>query len=413
MRNWVRAGCAMALAVICAFNAAWAAPQRITSAEELKQALRSAVPGTVLELAPGRYGALVIRDFNVGGQITLRSARSNARATFSTMVLDKVHNITLENLTFDYDFSTDDKIYDRPFQIVRSTDVRVENSLFDGDLAHSRSPVDDGFPTGIGLGVRSSTNIVLQNNEVRKFYRGIAVRETKNALVVGNDVHSLRMDGITFAQVQNVQILNNHIHDFLRSLKSEDHSDMIQFWTTGTKTATRNITIKNNILNSGKGWFTQSIFMRNELVDLGQEGANMFYRNITIENNMILNAHLHGITVGETNGLKIRNNTIVRNPRSEGADDNPDLWTPRIGVAKTSRNVEITRNIVAYIVGQGAQPSWQVKENLIVQDRARMKAGFYGQVFGTAAIRAPTKTQSFLPKSGGVLLGRNIGFQPP
>ena len=43
--------------------------------------------------------------------------------------------------------------------------------------------------------------------------------------------------------------------------------------------------------------------MRNEMVDQGKAGLEMYYQNITIENNVIYNAQTHGITVGETTGL--------------------------------------------------------------------------------------------------------------
>lgn len=64
-----------------------------------------------------------------------------------------------------------------------------------------------------------------------------------------------------------------------------------------------NIVIPGNILNSGAGVWNQSIFMRNEKVDTQDPGPEMFYRDIVIEENVILNAHQHGITVGETDGL--------------------------------------------------------------------------------------------------------------
>ena len=63
----------------------------------------------------------------------------------------------------------------------------------------------------------------------------------------------------------------------------------------------------------GKKW-TQSIFMRNEVVDQGLAGANMYYQNVLIENNIIYNAHTHGITVGETIGLTIDHNTALTEP---------------------------------------------------------------------------------------------------
>ena len=88
---------------------------------------------------------------------------------------------------------------------------------------------------------------------------------------------------------------------------------MIQFWTNGTTSPSTNITISENFLDSGNGEWTQSIFMRNEAVDSQGAGTEMFYQNVLIENNVIYNAHTHGITVGEADGLIIRNNTILQN----------------------------------------------------------------------------------------------------
>ena len=67
--------------------------------------------------------------------------------------------------------------------------------------------------------------------------------------------------------------------------------------------------------------------MRNEMVDTGGAGDEMFYRNITIEDNVIYNAQVHGITVGETHGLTIKNNTILRN---QASGDDKLVHVPRI-----------------------------------------------------------------------------------
>ena len=148
------------------------------------------------------------------------------------------------------------------------------------------------------------------------------VSDSNGITVQSNDVHDIRMDGMNFAQVESVLIADNHIYDFRRSLDSKDHADMIRFWTNGMTAPSRDIVIRDNILNSGQGAYTQSIFMRNDLVDRGLAGREMFNDGVTIVDDVIINAHLHGITVGETDGLRIQNNTVVRNARSEGEQEN-------------------------------------------------------------------------------------------
>ena len=237
----------------------------------------------------------------------------------------------------------------------------------------------------------------------------MVVNDSQNVTVQDNDIHGMRSDGLNFAQVTDAAILRNQIHDFRTADSTGDHADMIQFWTNGTSAPTRNVTIADNVLNAGAGRYTQSIFMRNDLVDRGLAGPEMFYRNITITGNVIINAHRHGITIGEADGLRIANNTVVQNAGAAGQTPNKSVWIPRITVAPASRNVTIARNVTSAVTGPAAQPDWSVTANLLVQNTARMQAGFYGQVFAPGVLQDPSRIQSFAPRPGGMLDGTGIG----
>ena len=222
-------------------------------------------------------------------------------------------------------------------------------------------------------------------------------------------MHSIRSDGINFYQVTNLLVAENYLHDFIRSLGSADHPDMIQFWTTNTTSPSENVTIRDNVLNSGTGGYTQSIFMRNELVDQGRAGLPMFYRNITIAGNVIINAHLHGITLGESDGVIIRNNTLIRNAISAGDEQNYQLVTPRINVASAARNVVIERNVIPDIAGFDGQSDWTVTDNFIIQDRERLRSGFYATVFANPFAGDIRDLSSFAYLPGGPLDGAGLG----
>jgi hypothetical protein len=291
---------------------------QLSPGDDVGAALHSATAGTVVELAGGIYGALSARRISgaVGQSITLRSADPANPARFSEMDLREANHLVLDGLLFDYTYSPADKSNLRAFQVFTSRDVVIRNSSFDGDLAPAESPEEQAYPTGFGLAIISSAEVRLENSNIHDFYRGLLVSDSVDINVIGNDIHSIRMDGMNFAQVERVLIENNVIHDFKRALDSPDHADMIQFWTNQTKRPSVDITIRNNVLNSGLGWYTQSIFMRNEEVDQGRSGREMFYRNVTIEGNVIVNAHLHGVSIGEVDGLIISKNTILHNARS-------------------------------------------------------------------------------------------------
>jgi len=387
------------------------ATEVISSSAELQSGLTEAAPGAVLRLAGGDYGSLEFsgRLGTAGAPVTLRAADPTNRPRFSGMTLRKVENLVIDGLVFDYDFQLGDKIHNRPFQIIGARNVTVRNSLFDGDVASGVSSVDDGFGYGFALTIRDSADIRVENNEINGFYCGVTFNGIRGLLVAGNDVHSMRMDGLKFAQVTDVVIKDNYIHDFNRSKSSADHADMIQFWTAETTQPSRNITIRDNILNSGTGWYTQSIFMRNDMVDKGKAGPEMFYRDITIENNVIVNAHANGITVGETNGLTIRNNTLIRNRLSQGTKQKDENWIPKIRVSQRADAVTIRSNVVGKIMGYKLQPGWNVSDNVLIQDNNPAGAGYYDRLFVNARTGDPHDLASFAYRAGSQLDDSALG----
>jgi hypothetical protein len=379
--------------------------------DDLGAALASASAGSVLELSGGDYGAFDVRKVSgsVGQPITVRSADPAKPARFSEMDLREVNHVVLDGLLFDYAYSPADKSNLRSFQIFASRDLTIRNSTFDGDLAPADSPDEDAYPTGFGLSVTSSAEIKIEHNAIHDFYRGLIVTDSVDVDIVNNDLYAIRMDGMNFAQVERVMIENNVIHDFKRAVDSADHADMIQFWTTQTERPSLDIIIRNNVLNSGGGWYTQSIFMRNEEVDRGRAGREMFYKNVTIEGNVIINAHRHGITVGETEGLTIRQNTILHNARSDGKGINYNSWIPKIGVSQGSRNVDIQNNVVLGVSGYEDQPDWIVNNNVEAQDRSDKRPNFYNNLFVAAQSGDPRDLESFKYLSSGPLANVGIG----
>lgn len=381
----------------------------------LDRALAAAAPGDVLLLQGGDYDVLSLRDldFPPGRPVTLRSADPADRARFGKLFVHMSRGLVIEGVDFTYVFAPEDPSWFRPFQVADSRDIRLVGNRFFGDVAHGLGPVDDGFPTGIGFAIRGSERVEAQSNLIVGFGVGLVVSESSAITVRGNELTGMRRDGMNFSEVQQVLIEANHVHDFNRSLTSDDHPDMIQFWTTNARSPTRDITIRGNLLSSGQGGWSQSVFMRNEMVDTGAAGEEMFYRNITIENNFILNAHTHGITVGEVEGLRIVNNTLLHNPLSDGPQDNPPLWRPQIRITPVARDVEIARNVTAAISGPAGQSDWRVADNLLVQDLSRLQPGFIGTVFAPEALREPWRPSAWIPLAGGPLDGTGIGAPVP
>ena len=353
----------------------------VSSSEELYEALANAQGGDEIQLASGDYGDLTLDsksgfDITFDAEVTITSQDASAPATFSSMTLNGVSNLTFDNVIFDYTFQAGDESFTSPFEVLNSSYVEITNSLFDGDVASGVSEIDDGYGIGVGLFVRGSDNITMSDNESVAWHRAAVFTESTNLTVSGNDIHSIRSDGLNFSEVQGVLIEDNYIHDFMGAPDSADHMDMIQFWTNGTDQASTDIVIRNNTLDVGDGTITQSIFMRNDQVDQGYAGEELFYQNVLIEGNTIINGHTHGITIGETDGLTIQNNTIL----SIDPSDDRYFGAPAINMAPDSKSVVIKQNAVAAI-NDADGSEFTVSNNAFIQNSDPNGVGYYADIF--------------------------------
>lgn len=381
---------------------------QVSSLKALYAALSSAKGGETIELAGGNYGSMQLAaksGFNITfpSNVTITSADPGNPAVFSGLDIRGASNLTFDSVVFDYTFTQNDKIYARPFSVSGGENITIRNSTFDGDVAKGVSAVDDGYGFAIGLSVRGTTGITLEGNESYNFHRGMVITESADVTVTGNEVHSIRSDGMNFAKISGALIEGNYIHNFRGSPNSADHCDMIQFWTNGTDVPSSDITIRGNVLDIGVGTPTQSIFMRNDMVDRGLAGTEMFYRNITIEENVIVNAHMHGITVGGTAGLTIRQNSVLHadGANQDGLDASVEI--PRISVAVTSTNVAIIGNITSAVSGMNGQSDWTMKQNAFVQDQNPLEPGYYGDVFVTSSLTTKDGMNQFIALPGGMI----------
>ena len=380
----------------------------VSNLTELYDALATATGGETILLAAGNYGAMALTgksgfDTAFARTVTIASADPGNPAVITGLDVRGAQNLAFDGITFDYTFAPGDEIYYRPFSVSGSQNITIRNSTFDGDVARGVSAVSDGYGYAIGLSFRDTAGVTSENNEFFNFHRGLTVGQSSNVVVRGNDIHDIRMDGMNFAEIAGVLIEENYIHDFKGSANSLDHRDMIQFWTNGTDSPSTDITIRNNHLDIGNGTPTQSIFMRNDQVDRGLAGSEMFYRNVLIEDNVIINGHLHGITVGETAGLTIRSNTVLHADGGNVDGVDPGVEIPRINVSAASKTVVIANNAVADINGFSGQSGWTVIRNAFVQDQDPQGFGFYGDVFVASSMNAADGVHAFSALQGGML----------
>jgi hypothetical protein len=378
--SWLRLG--ITAVALCLWLGGVAFGQvRIGSTAELERALGKAKGGERIELAPGRYDRLTLtgrRGVPVTwpSAVTVTSADPNNPATLSALDLRFVDNLTFTNLVFGYRFSAGDIQRTKPFMLRDVSRITIRASQFKGDRASGTGTAADGFGTAIGLDVTGADDLRVEDNRFELWHRGAVFLRVTKLAVIGNTITQVRSDGFNFVEITDAVIERNHFHDFRTSLETGDHPDMIQFWTNKTKTPSSNVVIRSNILDSGSGPWTQSIFMRNEEVDNRRAGTEMFYRNIEITGNVIRNAHVHGITVGEVDGLVIANNTLIQSVESPRP---LHVTTPGINIKPASTNVRITNNIAPRY---GAfSPGWMTENNATIQRLFPRQPNFYNAVF--------------------------------
>ena len=369
-----------------------AAPEPVTPAT-FDAALASAQGGDRIELAPGNYGDVDIVG-NFAADVTIVSADPLSPAVFSGMDLVGSH-IVLDAIRFDYQPSNPSAEFQSvsPFDIDNSSFITIRNSVFAGGAV-----IDGQYGAGQGLVVRNSDHIVIEYNEFSYWYKALGIHSVTDAVVRGNDMHSLNNDGIIMSGVDGLLIEGNWIHDFFTA-PGQGHNDMIQMNSYVGAPTSQNIIIRDNFLDAGDGRSTQSIFMRNEQVDLGQASFEQSaYRNILIEDNVIYNAHLNAIYVGETDGLVIRNNTILHDTY---ITDGPD-WGPIIRLPATYLNVTVENNIV-YGDGDGS--------NFGTQDTDPNGANYYGDLFVNPLGAEAPSLADLRAVSGGVIETGGFGAE--
>lgn len=386
----------------------------VSNASGLTAAMAQAKAGDTILLASGNYGAFSTGN-DYASAVTIKSANAGAPATFSSVSLNGATGITFDSITFDYTYKADASLQTSPFTVSGSSNIAFKNSIFDGDVASGRNSIDDGYAVGRGLAINSSDGVTVENSVFKTWMRGLVVSESSNVKILNNEVTGIRSDGMNFIEVQKVLIEGNNIHDFRAAPNSGDHGDMIQFWTTGTISPSTDITIRNNILNIGQGSWAQSLFMRNEVVDKGLAGSSMYYQNVLIENNTISNAHIHGIAVGETDGLIVRNNVVIAatmnlNNAYNAAyaakyGSSAGIMVPHIGLSDASDNVTVTGNSYsgapwsdgARLNGYTSQPDWNVSNNTYFADKASIPAGSGATNSGGGTTPTPTPVPDPIP----------------
>lgn len=265
-----------------------------------------------------------------------RTIQSDAPLTikggrFGPTVLDSWRNVTLDGGRF----STGEGASEYTYLLVINDgqNVTVRNAHFSG------YETPEGELRVRGPSVRGGHNITIERSTIEHLAGFSNFIRTDGARFADNDIRDIR-EGLEIQGAKNLVIERNRFERF-RPFNG-DHADAIQIFTTGLThpedTGARDIIIRDNLMLLGSK--AQGIFCGDE-IGLGAKGLG--YARFLIENNIIIGAGWHGITVGWADGLIIRNNRLGRIARQDQFDSRIDVNGTNILVEGNEANDFIFR----------------------------------------------------------------------
>ncbi len=289
----------------------------VTNSDDLNAAIRQlAESGGGTIYVDGDGGPFDIAASGIGSAespILIKALDPENPPTVHSVTLLNVEAITITEMRIDSsDVYTVREAWIEDIRISDSKGIEIVNNHM-SSVAEGMLGEDADAISGEGLGtIRNSEDVVFSHNDISGYNQGIAFLEVKGLEFSNNEISGLQGDGFRGGGIQDAVISDNYMHDFLGTTQTLNHSDMIQLWGTNTVMPTKNIQITGNVLDSGGGAGTQSIFIRNESFG-SKTAAGGYFENISISNNAIHNSSSHGISVSDTKGLTITDNTVLWN----------------------------------------------------------------------------------------------------
>lgn len=383
----------------------------VSNLDDLITALQNADGGETILLESGDYGDFFIArelgDFMFPSEVTIKSADAENPATFNTLWVRHADNITFDGINVDTTIPEGEQFV-TGFTALESSNITIKNSYFDGDVARNVFEDWDGYPIGRAIEVNLSDGVTLENNEITNYSNGVFVLRSDDFSITDSEIHGLSNDGVVLAEVQGALIENNNIHDFTPNPNAQSHLDFIQIFSNGTDHPTTDVTIIGNVLDSGEGSPTQSIFISNELFHSGVWGEENFFQNITITDNLIYNSNHNGINVNGANNVVIENNTVLENQFDYGGFYSNQLTAPLIFVQDEVTNATVANNVVERIVAQ--DDLHKLEGNVLVQRDFPDGENYIGDLFVNGLANGDATLTDLTVLPGTVLEGVGSSF---
>ena len=312
---------------------AWAEMRNRVSQRAQEQARREALldliaqssANDVITIPGGDYGEITWKNVSAPG-ITLVNDDDAPGAVFRRLSLTNCEGIIFDGCVVD----AVDPV--NCLSMSGCTDVWFNNGLLQGI-----GPDESGYLlAGNGYGLLNNTRCGIEGTEITGSRKGGSFAANTGGGIIDCHIHHNGLgDAIQTEGNHWSTFRGNLIHDFVDNPIDEDHTDGLQIYNSSRGKST-NITIESNTIDIGTGRWSQSLFLTNERMRGANPDMNDAHTGLVVRNNLIINTHTHGISLGGTIGALVENNTLLVAPE-------PDANAPSFG-KWTSINVDPSEN---------------------------------------------------------------------
>jgi VCBS repeat-containing protein len=357
----------------------------VSNATQLQAALKASSGGDTILLAGGNYGDVSISSFHASSTVTIKSVQVAHPATFQTLNINNSANLAVQNVSVKMVPNNTTNEWDPAVKIQNSTSVSFSNSTVTGGdavngVSQTATALDSthnviGLPTGWGIDIYNSTNIMATGDKITNVAEGIMMNKATSVVISSDDISGFRDSGIDGATVSNLVVTGNSISNsdpWAWNMPYGDHADFIHLWTASADQSSNssNIVISGNNINQGTGVAILGINLEGAQSSLG-------FQNVTVSNNNIVDSNYQGIRFQNVFSSRISNNVLVQSGTS-------DQTQPSILLRGAAHNIQVVNNIAGNTsdtTGSVGTIANTLLHNLIVQNSDPGQPGYYAQSF--------------------------------
>ncbi|KAB1068067.1 T9SS type A sorting domain-containing protein [Tamlana haliotis] len=297
------------------------------SLEDVFAAKKTFNAGDVIYLLSGAHGSPFITGIH-SDYVTIKPL-SGENPVIASIQVENADYWAFDGLAFSTNGSGGNFARDYMFLTKNNaTHLKIENSTFSCTDDSSSWSKNDWYAHAEDAIIIRGDHIVFNNNTIRNVYFALQIEgdyaEVRNNLIDNFGADAVRALG-SHAIYENNIIRDAYVEDY-----NVNHDDGIQMYDKDNVAAgvINDVIIRNNKIFNFADPITQAMIDDN-LVGYSMQGiiiTDGHTENVSVENNLVVSDHYHGITLTGAINCKIQNNTVSKTPTSYNPVTDATPW---------------------------------------------------------------------------------------